>query len=71
MDAGSCSHGLHKFACLIWQLGLRSYVIAKAQADAVEAEIMKNVPGWVVGESVYSPGARWMPPTRPAGVWGD
>lgn len=26
-----------------------------------EAEIMKDVEGWVVGESVYS-GKRWLPP---------
>eukprot|EP01018_Ginkgo_biloba_P030194 Gb_04416 [translate_table: standard] len=26
-----------------------------------EAEIMKNVPGWKVGENVYNSG-RWMPP---------
>lgn len=26
-----------------------------------EAEVMKDVPGWKVGESVYNSG-RWMPP---------
>jgi NADH dehydrogenase (ubiquinone) 1 alpha subcomplex subunit 13 len=26
-----------------------------------EARIMKNVPGWKVGESVYNSG-KWMPP---------
>ena len=28
-----------------------------------------QVPGWVPGEGVYS-GGKWMPPTRPVGVWG-
>ena len=28
-----------------------------------EAKIMKDVPGWVVGESVMSKGARWQKPT--------
>ncbi|KAK9824121.1 hypothetical protein WJX72_007907 [[Myrmecia] bisecta] len=35
-----------------------------------EAEIMKDVPGWKVGESVYH-GKRWMPPAKPVGVWND
>merc|ERR1711907_533451 len=39
----------------------RRYVAAKAATVAKEAEIMKDVPGWKVGESVYS-GGRWMPP---------
>jgi NADH dehydrogenase (ubiquinone) 1 alpha subcomplex subunit 13 len=29
-----------------------------------EKKIMQNVPGWVVGESVMSTGARWQKPTR-------
>lgn len=32
-----------------------------AESAAKEAEIMKNVEGWKVGESVYS--KRWMKPT--------
>merc|ERR1711998_377279 len=39
----------------------RRYVVAKEAALARESEIMKDVPGWKVGESVYS-GGRWMPP---------
>merc|ERR1712028_135063 len=39
----------------------RRYVVAKEAAIAREAEIMKDVPGWKVGESVYN-GGRWMPP---------
>eukprot|EP00884_Botryococcus_braunii_P005461 jgi/Botrbrau1/14916/Bobra.0018s0020.1 len=49
----------------------RAFVMRKARADAAEAELMKNVPGWVVGESVYSQGARWAPPAQPVGVWGE
>ncbi len=29
-----------------------------------ESKIMKNVPGWKVGESVMSKGARWQKPTH-------
>merc|ERR1712046_196435 len=39
----------------------RRYVKAKEAAIAREAEIMKGVPGWKVGENVYH-GDRWMPP---------
>lgn len=39
----------------------RRYVKAKEMAVAREAEIMKDVPEWKVGESVYH-GDRWMPP---------
>ena len=34
-----------------------------AQANAKEAEVMKHVPGWKVGESVYSQPRRWKQPT--------
>jgi NADH dehydrogenase (ubiquinone) 1 alpha subcomplex subunit 13 len=37
-----------------WYVERERYIIAK------EAEIMKNVPGWVPGESVYH-GKRWVP----------
>mmetsp|Transcript_9904 Transcript_9904/g.10003 ORF Transcript_9904/g.10003 Transcript_9904/m.10003 type:complete len:129 (-) Transcript_9904:102-488(-) len=38
-------------------------LIAKiTESNRQEAEIMKNVDGWKVGESVYS--KRWMPPTN-------
>jgi len=33
----------------------------KALAD--EAEIMKHVPGWKVGESVYKTKVTWVPPS--------
>ena len=39
----------------------RRYVEAKKAALTREAEIMKDVPGWKVGENVYN-GDRWMPP---------
>ena len=39
----------------------RRYVSAKKVAVEREAEIMKDVPGWKAGESVYNNG-RWMPP---------
>lgn len=39
----------------------RRYVEAKKAALSREAEIMKDVPGWKVGENVYN-GDRWMPP---------
>lgn len=39
------------------------YISAKILSEnKEEAEIMKNVPGWIVGESVYH-GKRWLPPT--------
>jgi NADH dehydrogenase (ubiquinone) 1 alpha subcomplex subunit 13 len=33
------------------------------KALAYEANLMKNVPGWKVGESVMSKGAKWQAPT--------
>jgi len=27
-----------------------------------EAEVMKDVPGWKVGEPIYKTNAKWMPP---------
>ena len=37
----------------------------KIQEDLeYEARIMKDVPGWVVGESVYNNSNRWTPPQR-------
>eukprot|EP00002_Diphylleia_rotans_P003737 TRINITY_DN1261_c0_g3_i1.p1 TRINITY_DN1261_c0_g3~~TRINITY_DN1261_c0_g3_i1.p1 ORF type:complete len:123 (+),score=35.70 TRINITY_DN1261_c0_g3_i1:61-429(+) len=39
-----------------------SFVRATAEANEKEAEIMKNVPGWEVGKSVYN--TKWMPPTH-------
>ena len=36
------------------------YVAARRQEIANEAEIMKNVPGWEAGKSVYHSG-KWMP----------
>lgn len=35
-----------------------------AQANAKEADVMKHVPGWKVGESVYSQPRRWTRPTH-------
>ncbi|PRP78829.1 hypothetical protein PROFUN_01002 [Planoprotostelium fungivorum] len=37
----------------------RDYLKWERQEIAEEAEIMKDVPGWVVGQSVYK--TRWMP----------
>ena len=39
----------------------RRYVLSRAKELEEEERLMKNVPGWKVGESVYS-GGRWMPP---------
>lgn len=39
----------------------RRYVQQYAAQRAEEEEVMKNVPGWKVGESVYNSG-KWMPP---------
>jgi NADH dehydrogenase (ubiquinone) 1 alpha subcomplex subunit 13 len=36
------------------------YKIRQDVIDKKEAEVMKNVPGWVVGQSTYHSG-RWMP----------
>ena len=45
----------------------RRFVAGMARALEREAEVMRGVPGWRVGESVYS--RRWMPPTtNPSGA---
>ncbi|KAK9811943.1 hypothetical protein WJX73_001463 [Symbiochloris irregularis] len=46
----------------------RRYVAERKAQIEEEALIMKNVPGWVAGQSVYST-KTWMPPARPVGVW--
>jgi len=48
----------------------RSWCARKEAAVEKEAELMKGVPGWEAGKSVYSPGARWVPPAAPYGSWG-
>jgi NADH dehydrogenase (ubiquinone) 1 alpha subcomplex subunit 13 len=48
----------------------RSWVARKEAAVKKEAELMKDVEGWEAGKSVYSPGARWVPPAAPYGSWG-
>merc|ERR1712070_921435 len=46
----------------------RRWVAAKAAATAMEAEIMKDVPGWKAGASVYSEGCKWVPPATQKGL---
>jgi len=41
---------------------LYSYLRMKKQALEEEAKIMKDVPGWVVGESVYK--TQWIRPSK-------
>jgi NADH dehydrogenase (ubiquinone) 1 alpha subcomplex subunit 13 len=41
----------------------RRYLRMKKQALEEEAKIMKDVPGWVVGESVYKT-PQWIPPSK-------
>lgn len=48
----------------------RSWVARREAAVEKEAELMKGVEGWEAGKSVYSPGARWVPPAAPYGSWG-
>ena len=48
----------------------RAWVARKAAAEEKERELMKGVEGWEAGKSVYSPGARWVPPAAPYGSWG-
>jgi len=43
----------------------RKYLKWKAASDAEEAELMKNVRGWKVGEKVYHTD-RWVPPAQVA-----
>ena len=43
----------------------RVFVQRQAKFHAWEAEVMKDVPGWEVGKSVYN--TRWMPPADPTG----
>ena len=47
----------------------RRWCAAKDVAEANEAQLMAGVPGWKVGASVMSEGARWMPPAAPFGSW--
>lgn len=47
----------------------RRWVAAAGAAVENEAALMKNVPGWKAGASVYSDGARWVPPAAPFGSW--
>ncbi|KAL4444624.1 hypothetical protein ABPG77_002441 [Micractinium sp. CCAP 211/92] len=44
----------------------RRWVNANRTFQAKQAEIMKNVPDYKVGESVYK--TRWMPPAKPVGI---
>eukprot|EP00948_MAST-09A_sp_MAST-9A-sp1_P002305 g2305.t1 len=46
------------------------YLNLRAKALAEEKEIMKGVPGWKVGESVYHSKKRWLPPQIHAGQFG-
>jgi NADH dehydrogenase (ubiquinone) 1 alpha subcomplex subunit 13 len=39
----------------------RWYAAREAEITKQEAEIMKNVPGWKAGESVYHSKTRWVP----------
>ena len=48
----------------------RSWVARKEAAVEKEAALMRGVEGWEAGKSVYSPGARWVPPAAPYGSWG-
>jgi NADH dehydrogenase (ubiquinone) 1 alpha subcomplex subunit 13 len=45
----------------------RRWVKANQRFLAKQAEVMKDVPEFKVGESVYK--TRWMPPTKPVGAW--
>ncbi|KAL3145844.1 hypothetical protein ABBQ38_015216 [Trebouxia sp. C0009 RCD-2024] len=47
----------------------RRYVRAQEEFSRKEKELMKNVPGYVIGENLYS-GGRWMPPAPRVGAWG-
>lgn len=39
------------------------WIERQKKALAEEAEIMKHVPGWKVGESVYKTNVTWIPPS--------
>merc|ERR1712216_597131 len=45
----------------------RRWAQAKAERDAREAELMKDVPDWKAGASVYSEGCKWVPPATQKG----
>ncbi|KAI3429483.1 hypothetical protein D9Q98_005574 [Chlorella vulgaris] len=47
----------------------RRWVLAKQAFQAKQEEVMKNVEGYDVKESVYL--TRWMPPAKAVGVWGE
>lgn len=48
----------------------RRWADQKKQFTEAEARIMKDVPGWKAGESVYS-STRFMAPAKPVGIWGE
>jgi len=54
-----------RIAIMPFLLAEQDGLIAFEQKKALEyeAKVMKNVPGWVVGESVLSKGARWQKPS--------
>mmetsp|Transcript_13099 Transcript_13099/g.37165 ORF Transcript_13099/g.37165 Transcript_13099/m.37165 type:complete len:146 (-) Transcript_13099:117-554(-) len=45
----------------------RRFVAGTMAALRREAEIMEGVPGWRVGQRVYSGRSGWVPPTKPEG----
>ena len=47
----------------------RRYVRDRARSLERERKVMANVPGWVVGESVYK--TRFMRPTNPVMLMGE
>ena len=63
----TCRFGLVTHSCNM--LHCCRYVQAQEVFLKKEKELMKNVPGYKVGENLYS-GGRWMPPAPRVGAWG-
>ncbi|EFN59668.1 hypothetical protein CHLNCDRAFT_59533 [Chlorella variabilis] len=45
----------------------RRWVVKHQEFLAKQQAVMKDVPGFEVGQSVYK--TRWMPPAKPVGAW--
>lgn len=67
-----CSHQACEYASVTHSCKVCSpcrYVHAQEVFLQKEKELMKDVPGYKIGENLYS-GGRWMPPAPRVGAWG-
>ena len=64
------SNYLHCMVASLNALKPCRYVHMQEEFLRREKEVMKDVPGYTVGEALYS-GGRWMPPAPRVGGWGN